>query len=82
MSWYFFAGIDGRFIAHNLFLDGNNFENSHSVDREDFVADLQAGFVWNNSKFRLAYSWIYRSREFVQQQERDIFGSVSISVHF
>jgi len=82
VSWYFFAGIDGRFIAHNLFLDGNNFENSHSVDREDFVADLQAGFVWNNSKFRLAYSWIYRSREFVQQQERDIFGSVSISVHF
>ncbi len=81
-SWYFFVGLDVRFIAHNLFLDGNNFEDSHRVDREDFVADLQSGFVWNNRRFRLAYSMIYRSREFVQQEERDLFGSLSMSVHF
>jgi lipid A 3-O-deacylase len=81
-SWYFFAGIDTRYVIHNLFLDGNNFVDSHAVDREDFVSDLQAGFVWNNNKFRFGYTWIYRTREFVQQEERDIFGSLSISAHF
>lgn len=81
-SWYFFAGIDTRFVIHNLFLDGNNFVDSHAVDREDWVSDLQAGFVWNNNKFRFGYTWIYRTREFVQQEERDIFGSLSISAHF
>ena len=80
-SWYVFLGIDTRFIAHNIFLDGNNFKNSHSVDREDFVSDLQAGFVWNHKRFRLAYNWVLRSREFVQQEERDLFSSLSLSVH-
>ncbi len=81
-SWYFFVGLDVRFIAQNLFLDGNNFRNSHSIDKEDFVADLQSGFVWNNSRWRLAYSMIYRTREFKKQDERDLFGSLAMSVHF
>ncbi len=81
-SWYFFVGMDLRFIGHNIFLDGNNWEDSHSVDREDWVGDLQAGFVWNNEKFRLGYTYIIRSREFVQQDQRDIFGSLTFSLHF
>lgn len=81
-SWYFYLGLDTRFVAYNIFLDGNMFRDSIGVDREDFVSDLQAGLVWNNDKFRIAYSYIQRSREFVQQEERDVFGSLSVSVHF
>ena len=81
-SWYAFAGFDSRFVVHNIFLDGNNFVDSHAVDREDFVSDLQAGFVINHRRFRLAYHWVLRSREFVQQEERDLFSSLSLSVHF
>ncbi len=81
-SWYIFAGLDARLVVHNIFLDGNNFSSSHSVDKEPFVADLQAGFVWNNSRFRVAYNWVYRSREFKRQDERDLFASLSLSVHF
>ncbi len=81
-SWYFYLGVDARWIAHNIFLDGNNFRDSHAVDREDFVGDVQAGFVWNNKRFRVAYTYVIRSREFVQQAERDAFGALSISAHF
>ena len=81
-SWYLFAGFDSRYVAHNIFLDGNNFVDSHAVDREDFVSDLQAGFVLNHPRFRLAYHWVLRSREFVQQEERDLYSSLSLSVHF
>ncbi|NOX51255.1 MAG: lipid A deacylase LpxR family protein [Gammaproteobacteria bacterium] len=81
-SWYFFVGVDTRWVMHNIFLDGNNFRESHSVDRKDFVADLQAGFVWNNESFRIGYTYVVRSKEFVQQNQRDIFGSLSFSLHF
>ncbi|MEM7001422.1 MAG: lipid A deacylase LpxR family protein [Pseudomonadota bacterium] len=81
-SWYFFAGIDSRFMAHNIFLDGNNFSDSHSVDKEFFVTDLQAGVVWNNPHFRVGYTYVMRSREFKGQDERDLFGSLTFSLHF
>ena len=81
-TWYFFLGLESRFIAHNLFLDGNNFESSHSVDREDWVSDLQAGFVWTNRRLRVGYTYIVRTREFKEQDERDIYGSLTLSAHF
>ena len=81
-TWYFFLGLESRLIAHNLFLDGNNFRDSHSVDREDWVSDLQAGFVWTNRRFRVGYTYVIRSREFKDQDERDIFGSLTLSAHF
>jgi hypothetical protein len=81
-SWYFFAGVDARAIVHNIFLDGNNFAESHSVDREPFVAELQTGFVWNTRSFRLALTHVHLSREFEGQGDRNRFGSVSISIHF
>lgn len=81
-SWYLFAGIDVRLMAHNVFLDGNNFTSSHSVDKKPIVGDLQAGLVWNNKRFRVVYAYIYRTREFDGQDKNDIFGSLSISAHF
>ena len=57
-------------------------QDQGGVAHLDFVADLQSGFVWNNSRWRLAYSMIYRSKEFEGQDERDLFGSLSMSVHF
>ena len=81
-SFYLFLGMDGRYVAHNVFLDGNTFRDSHSVDRNDWVGELQTGFVWNNRRFRMGYTYVIRSREFKQQDEHDIFGSVTFSLHF
>src|SRR3546814_17784538 len=44
-GWYFFAGAEGRIVARNIFLDGNTFKDSHSVDKRPLVADLQAGLA-------------------------------------
>ena len=81
-SWYLFATLESRLVGYNIFLDGNTFKDSHSVDREPVIADLQAGFVWNNNRFRLTYTWVVRTREFDDQDERDIFGSLSMSYRF
>lgn len=61
---YAFVGADGRAVAHNIFLDGNTFSDSHSVDKESFVYDLKAGFTYRYTCWRFTYTFVRRSREF------------------
>ena len=44
-SWYVFGGAEGRVVARDIFLDGNTFRDSLSVDKKRFVADFQVGLV-------------------------------------
>jgi len=81
-SLYAFVGSEGRLVARNIFLDGNTFADSHSVDREDFVADLQWGLVMSFRQFRVSYTHILRTQEFVGQDDPDRFGAISVSVRF
>ncbi|MEE4376648.1 MAG: lipid A deacylase LpxR family protein [Candidatus Competibacteraceae bacterium] len=81
-GWYLFAGVSGRAVAYTIFLDGNTIKNSLSVDREPLVGDLQAGLVTNLGWARLAYTYVYRTREFKGQEEPDHFGSIGLSVKF
>jgi hypothetical protein len=81
-GWYLFAGIEGRAVARNIFLDGNTFRDSRSVDKKHLVGDLQFGFVLDWSDVRLGYTHVLRSREFETQESVDGFGSLSLSVKF
>ncbi|RYD31043.1 MAG: lipid A deacylase LpxR family protein [Verrucomicrobiaceae bacterium] len=76
---YLFTRVDGSAVAHNIFLDGNTFSNSHSVDREVFVADLSAGIAFNYRNTKLAYAMVYRTEEFKEQDEPQVFGTVSLN---
>jgi hypothetical protein len=80
--WYGFAGLEGRAVLYNVFLDGNTFTDSPSVEKEPFVGDLQAGLVVQWDRFRITYTQIFRTKEFEGQDDGDIFGSVSLSYQF
>lgn len=80
--WYLFAGAHGRYVDHNIFLDGNSDGESHSVEAEEWVGEVQAGLVMGAGNWRLTLTEIYRSREFEQQQEPDEFGSLAVSYRF
>jgi len=80
--WYIFTGVEGRVVLYNIFLDGNTFSDSHSVDKRPFVGDLQAGLVLQWNRFRFSYTQILRTKEFEGQGDPDIFGSLSLSYHF
>jgi len=77
-----FGAVSGRAVLRDIFLDGNTFSHSHSVDKEPFVADLSAGLclVWN--RIKISYSQVFRTREFEGQEERHSFGSVTISLSY
>ena len=67
---------------HALFLDGNTWRDSRSVDHRPFVADFEVGAAvfWQN--IRLSYTQVWRTKEFVSQRERFTFGSVSLAFSF
>jgi Uncharacterized protein conserved in bacteria (DUF2219) len=67
-GWYVFAGVEGRAVARDIFLDGNTWRESRSVDREVFVADANAGVAVVMPFARLTVSYTARSREFETQR--------------
>jgi hypothetical protein len=82
LNWYLFAGGEARVVLHNIFLDGNTFKDSHSVDKKWLVGDMQAGLSLQIGRLRLTYTQIYRTREYKKQNSPDAFGSVSLSYQF
>ncbi len=76
---YWFAGIETRVVAQNIFLDGNNFVDSRQVNKNPVVADLQFGVIvdWENS--RLSYTHVFRTPEFDTQGRIDSFGALTYS---
>ena len=79
-GWYLFLSADGRAVARNIFLDGNTFSSSRSVDKDIFVGDLHIGAVATYSGYRLAYSYIIRSEEYDTQNNGDTYGILTLSI--
>ncbi len=77
--WYVFGGAHGRYVEHNIFLDGNTDHDSASVSKNSWVGDLQAGIVMGAGNLRVTLTEILRSREFEGQADPDEFGAIAIS---
>lgn len=78
-SCYLFLATDGRWVLRNIFLDGNTFADSASVERMPLVADFMAGIAVQYGITRLTYSYVYRTREFESQERQQLFGAFSVS---
>lgn len=85
---YTFARLAGRFVEHNIFLEGNTYEDSHSVDEERWLARFQAGVrlhyrtgAWS---LELGYDQTFLSTEFEQQSGGDEYASLMLGItgHF
>ncbi len=81
-GFFVYAGAEGRAVARDIFLDGNTFEDSPSVDRENFVADVFAGVGIVKGAFQLTYTEALRTREFKGQEKESRFGSLTMSWAF
>jgi hypothetical protein len=78
---YVFAGIQGRAIARNLFLDGNSFQDSRSVEKQNFVGEVSFGGALDFERLRLSFVHVIRSREYQTQPGFDQFGTLSLAVN-
>lgn len=61
---YLFAAVNGRAVLQDIFLDGNTFAHSHSVDKKPLVADLAGGAALYLKQFKLTWTQVLRTKEF------------------
>ncbi len=81
-AWYVFAGVEGRALARNIFLDGNSFSDSRRVDKYPFVSDVQLGLVVQWSQVKLGYTHVFQTKEYRTQRRADSFGGITLSYHY
>jgi len=77
-----FSGKDSHGRTRNIFLDGNTFRDSPSVERKRLGYDTQLGvaLTWPNA--RVGFTMIQRSREFDGQRGNDRFGQFALSLAY
>ncbi len=82
-SWYVFAGVAGRAVAYNMFLDGNLLRSGGpSVDRRPLVADFQVGLAMQFHDVQIAWTYVTRTEEYQTQGSQQQFGAFSVSYKF
>jgi len=78
-GWYVFGGLEGRYVVHNIFLDGSLFHDTPSVNKRDWVGELSGGAAMQWGANRVTYTTLLRSREFDNQQGSELYGAISYS---
>lgn len=82
LGGYLFTTIGERAVARNIFLDGNTFENSPSVDKKNFVTSLQVGAAVTYGETRLSYTQVFMTKEYDTQKHPSVFGALTLSHRF
>ncbi|MFC1788874.1 lipid A deacylase LpxR family protein [Thermodesulfobacteriota bacterium] len=78
-SVHLFTILDSRLVLRDIFLDGNTFKESHSVDKKYFVADLTVGIAVNYRRCKFSFAYTFRTKEFEEQRDPYAFGSFTIA---
>lgn len=82
LGFYIFAGAFGSAVALDIFLDGNNFRDSHSVEKMELVGELRAGFAITARHIEFSATHVRRSHEFEEQDESSGFTSLALTFKF
>lgn len=77
-----FAGTQIQYVARDIFLDGNTWKSSHSVEKIPLVGDLSIGMALNYNHFKLTYRQLYRTEQFENQFNGQIIGSMTLTWSF
>ncbi len=79
---HLFAGSQLEFVGHDIFLDGNTFKDSPGVEKEKLVADLSAGLALSIDSYKFTYRHLYRTKQFANQKQDQIIGSLTVTLSF
>ena len=81
-SAYLFVTGDGRYVVRDLFLDGNTFRDSHTVEKKPWVGEAGVGVAAHFGSMRVSFSMQQRSREFEGQRVLPRYGSLAFTQTF
>lgn len=81
-SAYLFGAVNAKAVARDIFLDGNTFRDSHSIDKKVFVADLAGGVGISFKRLIVTWTQVLRTKEFDGQKDAHSFGAIALSFSF
>jgi lipid A 3-O-deacylase len=77
IAFYAYAALDTHAVLRDIFLDGNSFRQSLSVERIPLAGDVTLGVAFRARRFELRYAYTYRTRRFVGERKPFVIGSLS-----
>lgn len=82
-GWYVFAGVQTRFVAHNMIRDGSLFRDDvRTITSRDWVNDIQVGLVLQYEEIQASLTLVQRSKEFAEQSSPQQFGAFTLARKF
>jgi hypothetical protein len=79
---HLFAAAQVQAVARNIFLDGNTWKDSHSVDKHPLVAQVSAGLALTFERLKVTYRHMLRTKEFESQDDPQVIGSLTLTWSF
>lgn len=76
---YVFCSAESNLVARNIFLDGNTFQDSHSVDKNLVTGTTTIGLGIIINRFNIVYGHVFNSKFYKEQKDRQYYGTMAIS---
>ena len=76
---YMFLTATSEYTARDIVLDGNTFQSSHSVERLPITGTTTIGMGIIFNRFNLVYGYVFNSKSYEEQRERQSYGTMSLS---
>jgi hypothetical protein len=82
LAWYAFVGLEGRAIAYDATLDGND-HGYWKVEKEPLLAEFPIGVELAYARARLSVSGVWQTKSFEEQPRSPFaYGSISLSIQY
>jgi lipid A 3-O-deacylase len=80
---YGFFRIGGKYVAHNITLDGGWFsESEHTVDKKNLVGSAEIGMALRVKRLLFSFRYVELSPEFHERSVIQKFGALSLTALF
>lgn len=82
LGFFINLGVESRYVARNIFVEGNTWADSHGLDLEPWVTDAYAGITVMSGSWSLSYVYTRRTREFPEQNKYHLFSGLTLARTF
>jgi len=82
LGWYFFTNISADYVFNDIFINGNTFKDSHSVELINEQLSLSAGVMMNIYEMTLLISMLTMSDQYESQTVSSSYGSFIFTYNF
>lgn len=79
LSAYIGFGYSYEFVVRDIFLDGNTFSTSHSVEKKDFISRYGLSLNLAYGGFKFSYEYLKVSEQFLSQNGSHSEGILNLS---